>query len=454
MCGDASGKVSEEFEGNLADFGREVTAKSLYNILLPHLYAEQQEYSDKLQRMLDILDLSDGMQALAEQAYKGLQNPVFVIDGTNHFIAHAFEENSFAPEDAFGRFVSSNIHYGRVSEGGDRFYRRNKLDLLLMQTKGVVEQYDESLGCISLHRGLFLHNVCFGRVWMPCIEHEPTEMDHRIFEQFSRLAEQDIAKHHYKRDDHQEYEGFVLADLLSAPYVDPGLLRTAANMLHSKAGQCFYVISSETVSAEDSATMIFLRTQFKLFFPNQPVTILEDRIVSLFCLDAIDDIQKYRAALEDYSVYTGLHLGISNAWFQLDGSQAALQKAYHAVRLGKSIYPEERLHYYDDYSVYDLLLEYQKHHRLMGLLTPKMRIVRDFDIEKGTEYFQTLQAYFRFQGQKEKICEALHIHKNTLLYRLNRLRDYFGLMLDDGDEVMKYQLAIYIIRTLERDKDR
>ena len=62
---------------------------------------------------------------------------------------------------------------------------------------------------------------------------------------------------------------------------------------------------------------------------------------------------------------------------------------------------------------------------------PALRAVQRYDDENGTLYCETLRAYSFFMHDKEKTSRALHIHRNTLLYRLNRMAELFGIAVEE-----------------------
>jgi hypothetical protein len=55
---------------------------------------------------------------------------------------------------------------------------------------------------------------------------------------------------------------------------------------------------------------------------------------------------------------------------------------------------------------------------------------------------QTLLAWVRYQGSVPAIAEALHVHRQTVRYRLARLRELFGSDLDDPDRRFELELAL------------
>jgi hypothetical protein len=54
----------------------------------------------------------------------------------------------------------------------------------------------------------------------------------------------------------------------------------------------------------------------------------------------------------------------------------------------------------------------------------------------------TLEAWLRHRGRTEEVARALHVHPQTVRYRLNRLRELFGDALEDPDARFELELAL------------
>lgn len=55
---------------------------------------------------------------------------------------------------------------------------------------------------------------------------------------------------------------------------------------------------------------------------------------------------------------------------------------------------------------------------------------------------ETLRAWLLLQGRRELVAEALHVHPQTVRYRMNQVRDLYGDRLNDPDEVLAILLAL------------
>ena len=87
----------------------------------------------------------------------------------------------------------------------------------------------------------------------------------------------------------------------------------------------------------------------------------------------------------------------------------------------------------------------------VNLEHPLTKQIRRYDKEHGTEYYQTLKTYIMEERSIVRTAQALHIHKNTLLYRIQRLKDQFALNLDDREERFRLILNYMIYSEVDGD---
>ena len=68
------------------------------------------------------------------------------------------------------------------------------------------------------------------------------------------------------------------------------------------------------------------------------------------------------------------------------------------------------------------------------------------DRETGSQYIPTLEAYLSSDGNLKKLADAMHMHRNTLQYRLNRISQITGIHFDDGIQSNRLYLSIKLLR--------
>ena len=65
------------------------------------------------------------------------------------------------------------------------------------------------------------------------------------------------------------------------------------------------------------------------------------------------------------------------------------------------------------------------------LLPPELRLIAKHDKDKGTQFIETLYWYLSCDRSLAKTGEMLFTHRNTILYRIRKIQDDFGLCLDE-----------------------
>ncbi|NWJ72687.1 helix-turn-helix domain-containing protein [Pseudonocardia sp. ICBG1122] len=70
------------------------------------------------------------------------------------------------------------------------------------------------------------------------------------------------------------------------------------------------------------------------------------------------------------------------------------------------------------------------------------------DRDRGTEFLPSLRAYFDACGDLTAAARTLFVHRNTLKYRLTRIRDAFGVDVDDPAQrlVAELQTSVFVQR--------
>ena len=75
----------------------------------------------------------------------------------------------------------------------------------------------------------------------------------------------------------------------------------------------------------------------------------------------------------------------------------------------------------------------------------QLRTLASHDREKGTQYCETLYYYLICCRSLQKTCEALFAHRNTVLYRIRRMQEEFGIPLDEPDKHADLLLSVSLL---------
>jgi PucR family transcriptional regulator, purine catabolism regulatory protein len=123
------------------------------------------------------------------------------------------------------------------------------------------------------------------------------------------------------------------------------------------------------------------------------------------------------------------------------------REAEQALTMGRRLFGADSATAFKDLGLYRLLYALQA--------LPELRAFRDDALERlrskdrGGVLLQTLGAYLATNGSPTDAADRLHLHRNTVLYRLGRLEDLLGVDLRDAEVRLALHLALKIGDVLE-----
>jgi PucR family transcriptional regulator, purine catabolism regulatory protein len=133
-------------------------------------------------------------------------------------------------------------------------------------------------------------------------------------------------------------------------------------------------------------------------------------------------------------------LGIGRAYTGSAGLRTSFQEAERSLLVGKRLFGEGSASFFNDLGVYRLLLTVGTA-ELQSFYRDAIGQLADYDQKHEGELLQTLEAALRYPTLTDT-AKFLHVHRNTLLYRLQRIREITNLNLDDGETRLTLHLAL------------
>ena len=125
----------------------------------------------------------------------------------------------------------------------------------------------------------------------------------------------------------------------------------------------------------------------------------------------------------------------------LDGASASYESARQTARVGRARDQAQPLHSYLELSLPVLLSGLQDGWQA-GQLRQTLAPLRARD--RSGVLLRTLSAWFRHHSHPTATARALHIHRNTLDYRLQKVAELTGLNLDETDDRLLLYVALQL----------
>lgn len=128
------------------------------------------------------------------------------------------------------------------------------------------------------------------------------------------------------------------------------------------------------------------------------------------------------------------------------------QEARKAMLLGNS-YEKKALHF-DDIGVYKILSQDNIKNELVMFYENTILPLCEYDKARNTEFIATLKAYFEHSGNIRKMAESLYTHYNTVLYRLERIKEISNIDLKSPESRLNAEIGIKIMKIIEGNGNR
>jgi sugar diacid utilization regulator len=135
------------------------------------------------------------------------------------------------------------------------------------------------------------------------------------------------------------------------------------------------------------------------------------------------------------------HLGVGSPYARPSELPRSLREAGLALRLRKSLLPGSSACEYPKLGVFRMLAAIPDLTDVDGFVREWLGSLLDYDARKGAELVHTLTQYLEHGGNYDATAAVLSVHKSTLKYRLQRIRELSGLELNNPDVHFNLQLA-------------
>ena len=122
----------------------------------------------------------------------------------------------------------------------------------------------------------------------------------------------------------------------------------------------------------------------------------------------------------------------------------SFREAQRAVEIGSRLFGEGKIHSFAQLGIYRLLFYLDGQSELTNFYQELLGPLLEYDARHDGTYIETLECYFRYNGNLSQTARTMHFHRNSLLYRLERIEEILGRSLEDADLRLSLQIALKI----------
>lgn len=183
-----------------------------------------------------------------------------------------------------------------------------------------------------------------------------------------------------------------------------------------------------------------------------PIGVRGDRVIVLVPTAGLDAaalkplVEELRTAASEAE--GPISVGVGRPHSGIEGLRQSYQEADGALTLGGRVFGTGQIAYFADLGLYRLLLALRSTAELETFFQESLGALTEYDRKNDGELVKTLDAYFACLGSPTEAAERLHVHRNTLLYRLHRIQEIAGIDLGDAETRLALHLSLRVREVL------
>ncbi len=245
------------------------------------------------------------------------------------------------------------------------------------------------------------------------------------------------------------YEHFM-RDMFCGKLVDPVPIRQQMMFLGFQP-EDYYTIAVLHTSPEHGLSDERIANQLERCCGAKSV-LYQDKMAALFSHGKRINLHKLQKDLERIHNTLNCEIGVSDTFQGFYDLNTYYLQAEWALTCPATITQESSaspIRYYQNYALAHILTGFSKQEKWKTLLPPKLLYLQQYDQIHHTEFLKTLYLYLRFERSVLETATELHIHRNTLSYRMEKIIALCHFDLEDPVLRMRLLLSLEAIQFLD-----
>ncbi|NTU89356.1 MAG: PucR family transcriptional regulator [Actinobacteria bacterium] len=237
-------------------------------------------------------------------------------------------------------------------------------------------------------------------------------------------------------------ESFIVEPLLSgeATQLDTYKLLIIKNW---KAQDSYRIVLVGIDQLTNDSVLQSFTDMLRSHIPNGIVAFYNHYIVCL--VNTTKDDKAIFAAVSEIQKEIPLRFGISEPFHELLETSYYYRQAMDAFAHGLT--NDIGLTLFHDCGLYELIRTSDREYQRF-CLHPVISLLRSYDRLNKTDYYNTLETYLHCERSYHRTSGLMFVHRNTILYRIEKIKDTFKLDLDNTYEREYLLVSFYFDRLI------
>lgn len=192
--------------------------------------------------------------------------------------------------------------------------------------------------------------------------------------------------------------------------------------------------------------------RIKQLFTDSWININDKEFIILYdsAKNRFDQLNQYTQLykiLDDFSGYCC----ISDEFYNLREAKKQFERTRSALTFAHG--GKKRILYLNDYKFHVFYTEIEKpFDYCLEFVDNRITHLDKYDSENNTEYLHTIKEYLKSNYNVNETAKTLNVHKNTVIYRLSKIKELFSLNLNNHKDIYSTESSLRLIELAGLDR--
>lgn len=385
-------------------------------------------YRDWDHDLQEALIKDKGLQYIIDASYKIFNNPMYVIDSSFRTLAYTRDVSS----DAIDHLWKSIVEEGHTDIATVNAMKENDALNWLNNCWEPVLNCSPIFTHPRINANIMNGSTKIGTLIVIGAFRELEKAHLHLAEYLRDILFLALQRDHVFQNTRGEIYNYFFADLIEGKITKKSFLKYQLQYLDWSIHDHYFILQVKMAKHDlVNNTLDFLAHQLENINAHSRSIIYNDVLVLIIncgessTLDAnyLDEAEKFIAA-------NNLVAGLSSCCMDILEIRDYYLQAAVAIELGEIVGQDRSFYKYEDYVLYHLIHNSARKTDLYKICHPAVMKLLRHDLENQSDYYNTLRAYIVNDFNLVKSAKVLFIHRNTLVYRINRIMALINVELN------------------------
>lgn len=407
----------------------EVT-ETVLETIVNRQYSLLQQATDIHNRLTQLALQAGDLHDLAQTLARILQRAITIEDP-------AFRILAAVQEGAVDEARQRSVAYGRTTpEVAQRLLERGIYARLLQQMGHLHIDPIPDLG-MTMERivaPIIVAHEIYGYIWIIAGDRPLTPLDELAIEHAATVAALMLFKEQAVRSTEEALRGDFLGQLLQGKAVSASFVEQGRRFGYrpEQPHQALLIYAP----AKSGGSPHALQNEVKSWLrqrDERPLLVWRDRTLVLV-LESTETERGEALAQQLVEAFSHpacrLLIGVGSAQQPAPGGVSrSFEEAQEALRIARALARDEGVASFSELGLLHWLYHLPPEVAGDNVYLGHVRALAEYDVERDADLLKTLEAYLDFGGSLVEAAEALYVHRNTLLHRIERIQELTALDL-------------------------